>query len=439
MKHLIFFGIILTILFGNAHAQTLNAQKLDSLFEKLESKDKFMGSISIMENGKLLYSKAIGMADIETEKRSTVETKYRIGSITKMFTSCLVFKAIEENKLSLNQTIDKFFPAIKNAEKITIENLLNHRSGIHNFTSDSDYLKYNTTTKSEKDMLAIIQNGKSDFEPNAKAEYSNSNYVLLSFILQKVYSKPYKELLSSKIIKPLGLKNTYFGSKISIASNECNSYSYLESWEKESETDMSIPMGAGAVVSNPTDLVNFIEALFKGKIINEMSLEKMKTIRDNYGMGIFQVPFRDKKGYGHTGGIDGFHSVVCYFSDSKLSVALTSNGMVYENNDILIAALSSYFGYPFSIPTFESVKLESGELDKYIGVYSSPDFPLAITITKDGNILFAQATGQSAFPLEATRKDIFEFSPAGIKLEFKPTDRQMILMQGGRKFVLTKK
>ncbi len=439
MKHLIFFGIILTILFGNANAQTLNAQKLDSLLQKLESKDKFMGSIAIMENGKMLYSKVIGFADIETEKRSIVETKYRIGSISKMFTSCLVFKAIEENKLSLNQTIDKFFPTIKHAEKITIENLLNHRSGIHNFTNDSDYLQYNTTIKSEPEMVAIIQNGKSNFEPNTKAEYSNSNYVLLSFILQKLYNKPYKELLAEKIIKPLGLKHTYFGSKISIASNECNSYSYIEKWEKETETDMSIPMGAGAVVSNPTDLVNFIEALFKGKIINEASLEKMKTIRDNYGMGIFQVPFRDKKGYGHTGGIDGFHAVVCYYPDSKLSVALTSNGMVYESNNILIAALSSYFGYPFTIPTFESVKLESGELDKYIGVYSSPDFPLAITITKDGNKLFAQASGQSAFPLDATGKDIFEFAPAGIKLEFKPTEKQMILMQGGRKFVLTKK
>lgn len=439
MKHLIFFGIILTILFGNAHAQTLNAQKLDSLFEKLESKDKFMGSIAILENGKMLYSKVIGFVDVETEKHSNLETKYRIGSISKMFTSCLVFKAIEENKLSLNQTINKFFPTIKHAEKITIENLLNHRSGIHNFTNDSDYLQYNTTIKSEPEMVAIIQNGKSNFEPNTKAEYSNSNYVLLSFILQKLYNKPYKELLAAKIIKPLGLKHTYFGSKISIASNECNSYSYIEKWEKETETDMSIPMGAGAVVSNPTDLVNFIETLFKGKIINEASLEKMKTIRDNYGMGIFQVPFRDKKGYGHTGGIDGFHAVVCYYPDSKLSVALTSNGMVYESNNILIAALSSYFGYPFTIPTFESVKLESGELDKYIGVYSSPDFPLAITITKDGNKLFAQASGQSAFPLDATGKDIFEFAPAGIKLEFKPTEKQMILMQGGRKFVLTKK
>lgn len=324
-------------------------------------------------------------------------------------------------------------------KKITLGNLLNHRSGIHNFTNDEEYLNYNTRPKSEKEMVEIISKGKSDFEPDSKGDYSNSNYVLLSYILEKTYKKSYKDILNTKIIKPLGLKNTYFGGKTNIQNNECYSYNYSEKWKKETETDMSIPMGAGAVVSNPTDLVVFITNLFSNKIISEKSLEQMKTIKDKFGMGLFQIPFYEKKAFGHTGGIDGFRSVVSYFPESKLAIALTSNGMIYTNNDVLIATISSYYNKPFKIPTFEVIALKTEDLDIYLGEYSSAEIPLKITITKDNQKLFAQATGQAAFPLDAIEKDKFEFLAAGIKLEFKSTENQMILNQGGRKFTFTKK
>ena len=428
------FAFVLSTTF----AQTLNTAKLDSLFQILQAKDKYMGSIAISENGKLLYSKSIGKDDIATNKASTQATKYRIGSISKMFTTCLVFKAIEEKKLSLSSTIETYFPTVANANKITIAMLLQHRSGIHNFTNDEIYESYMTMPKTEQEMVAIIAAAKSDFEPDSKADYSNSNFVLLSYILERTYKKPFKELLNSKIVKPLGLKNTYYGGKIMLENNECYSYSYNGQWKKESETDMSIPMGAGAVVSNPTDLVVFIQNLFDYKIISQSSLEQMKTIKDNYGMGIFQIPFYDNKAYGHTGGIDGFGSSLAYFPEKKLAVALTSNGMIYENNNIMIAALSSYFNKSFKIPTFETIALTTEQLDAYLGEYASADIPIKITVTKDNLKLFAQASGQSAFPLEATAKDKFEFAPAGIKVEFNPSEKQMTLIQGGMKFTFTK-
>ncbi|WP_413998412.1 serine hydrolase domain-containing protein [Flavobacterium sp. W1B] len=431
--------ILLLFVSGITFAQSFNKTKLDSLFQILEAKDKFMGSVAVSENGKLIYTKSIGKDVVESNKKTSNLTKYRVGSISKMFTSVLLFKAIEEKKLSLNQTIESYFPAIENANKITIGNLLNHRSGIHNFTSDPEYSKYSSEPKSSKEMIAIIAKRKSDFEPNTKAEYSNSNYVLLSYILEQTYKKSYKELVQSKIVKPLGLKNTYLGSKINTETNECFSYSFADKWNKETETDMSIPIGAGAMVSNPTDLVQFIESLFSGKLISKASLEQMKTMQDNYGMGIFQVPFYDKIGFGHTGGIDGFRSALSYFPESKLSVAITSNGMIYPNNDIVIALLSAYYNREFKNPTFEVIKLKSEDLDTYLGEYASPDFPLKIAITKDNTKLMAQATGQSAFPLEATEKDKFEFRMAGIKLEFNPKVNQMTIIQGGRTNILTKK
>lgn len=313
----IFVLSFLMIAATTGFSQTFNRARVDSLFNILAAKDKFMGSIAVSQNGKLLYTNAIGYTDIETSRKANTNTKYRIGSISKMFTAALVLKAVEENKISLTQTLDKYFPEIENSDKITIANLLNHRSGIHNFTDDPAYLTYNTKAQSTKEMIAIIAGGKSDFAPNSKAAYSNSNYVILSYILEKIYATPYAKILQTKIITPVGLKNTAFGGKTSLQNNECYSYHFEDKWVKESETDLSIPMGAGSLVSTPTDLTIFIEQLFAGKIISEKSLALMKTTNEKFGMGMFEFPYFEKKSYGHTGGIDGFQSVLTYFPEEN--------------------------------------------------------------------------------------------------------------------------
>ncbi len=393
-----------------------------------------MGSVALSENGKIIYTKSIGFSDVESKTKPNETTKYRVGSISKSFTSALVFKAVEENKLSLDTKISKYFPNIKNADKISISNLLNHRSGIHSFTDNENYLSWNTQKKSEQELLKIIEDGGSDFEPDTKADYSNSNYVLLSFILEKIYKKPYSEILQEKIIKPIGLKNTYIGGKINLKNNEAHSYIFENNWIKETETDLSIPLGAGAVVSTPSDLLQFAEALFNGKIISEKSLKLMETIKDDYGSGLFQMPFGTKKAFGHTGGIDGFSSNYGYFPEEKVAFALTSNGSNYTNNNIAIAVLSAVFNQPYEIPTFKTLDLSSADLDQYLGIYSSKDIPLKITITKNDTTLMAQATGQSAFPLDASDKNIFKFDQAGIVLEFIPANKTMILKQGGKNY-----
>ena len=437
-KLLIINFLVVALFSGYSFAQKINVAKLDSVFQTLEANNKFMGSIAISQNGQLIYSRAIGYADIETLKRASPESKYRIGSISKMFTSALVFKAIDENKLTLDKTIDAFFPSIENARKITIGNLLNHRSGIHNFTDNPDYLKWNTLPKSEKELVEIITNGKSDFEPNSKGQYSNSNYVLLTIILEKIYNKPYKTLVEKYITKPLRLKNTYLGNKINLSDNECYSYKFDDKWVKESETDMSIPLGAGAIVSNPSDLALFIYDLFSGKIISEKSLRQMTTIEDNYGKGIFRFPFYEKVLYGHTGGIDRFTSTLSFLPEDKISVALTSNGSNFSNNTIMIFALSCLYDKPFEIPSFKVINLTSEDLDKYLGIYSSIQIPLKITFTKSGNKLIAQATGQSSLSLNASDKNIFKSADGSIVIEFKPEIMQMTLKQGGANFVFTK-
>ncbi|MFD2600979.1 serine hydrolase domain-containing protein [Flavobacterium suzhouense] len=420
-------------------AQTPDKTKLDQYMDILEANNKYMGSVAIAKDGKIIYSRSTGFADVENNKKNTAATKFRIGSISKMFTATMVFKAIEEKKLKLTDKLDTYYPNIPEASTITIAQMLSHRSGIHNFTNDPSYYAWSNIPQTEAQMIENITRGGSDFEPDTKADYSNANYVLLSYILEKTYKKPYKELLNEKIIKPLKLTNTYMGGKINPAANEANSYGYMGKWEKDMETDMSVPMGAGAVVSNPTDLSQFIEALFSGKLVSQASLEQMKTLRDEYGMGMFRFPFEEKKSYGHSGGIDGFTSFLAYFPNEKVTLAMTSNGANMNTNDLSINLLSWAFGKPFEIPEFKTYNYTTAELDQLIGIYTNTQMPVNFVISTNGKILSAQASGQQSFPLESAEKNIFTFSPAGITITFYPETKRFIIEQGGGSYTFTKK
>lgn len=419
-------------------AQSLNTAKLDAYFDSLAANNRFMGSVAVGRKGELLYAKSIGFMDVEQQLKASEEAKYRIGSISKTFTAVLVMKAVEMKKIKLDQNIHKYFPNIENAKSITIRQLLQHRSGIANFTNQPDYLTYHTQPKSEAEMLALIVKGGSVFSPDSRAEYSNANFVLLTYLLEKVFKKPYADLLQEYIARPLGLKNTYLGGPIRVDNNECRSYRYADGWVLEPETDITIPMGAGGILSTTADLLKFSEGLFFGDLLKPESLAQMKSLRDNFGLGLFQFPFYDRFSYGHTGGIDGFTSAFSCFEQDSLSCVLLSNGSDFNNNQISLAVLSAVFGNEFTIPNMKKVKVDVAVLDGYVGVYASAQFPLKITISRDGGLLYAQATGQPTIPLEATAQDTFRFEQAGIVMLFNAAENSMTLQQGPGEYLFKK-
>lgn len=438
VKTISFSVISLLLLWCNVLvlAQNIDASSLNQYFQTLESNDRFMGSVSVFHDGLEIYAKSVGFVDLDNGVRANGKTKYSIGSISKTFTAVMVFQAIEAGRLSLSETIDAYFPSIGNAKEITISHLLSHRSGIHNFTADEQYSSWQVQPKTREEMVEIIAEGGTDFEPDSKTQYSNSNYVLLSYVLESVYGKPYAEILVDHITKPLSLDDTRLD--IVTQRNECNSYKYFDKWRIEQHTNPTIALGAGGIISTPNDLNRFAVALFSGKLISASSLSIMQTIKDGYGMGLFPVPFYSKRGYGHSGGVDGFHSMLIYIPEDKISYAITSNALNYTFNDIHIAVLSCLYGMPFEIPSFQAVNLTPKDLDRYLGVYSSNQLPIKLTIRKNGNSLEGQGTGQSAFPLEPASEHIFKFTQGGIVMEFNPAEDTMILKQGGGVFYFKK-
>ncbi len=430
---------LLCLIAANASAQNIDTTTLNTLFKTIEHNDEGSGSVAVLKDGELIYQNAYGFADYTNQIKANPQTKFRIGSITKTFTASLIMAAIEEGKLTLDTKLSKFYPDFHQSEQITIANLLRHRSGLYNFTNAPEYALYMNQEKSKAEMLEIMRKNENTFEPGAKHEYSNTGYVLLTFILEDIYDIPFETLLKQRIIKPLDLERTSFEATINASNNEAYSYAKTTEWLKVPETNMTVPLGAGAISSTALATSQFFNALFNNEVVNEESLSQMTQMEDNYGFGLFKMPYNDRWLIGHTGGIDGFQSVTCYYPEDKLTITILCNAVSYSRNEILIAILSSYFDDPFEVPDFkDAITLTKPQIAPYAGVYKSDDFPLDITISVEENQLLAQATGQSAFPLSPVDESTFVFKAAGIKIVFNKEKETLTLNQAGRSFILYK-
>ncbi|MES2813148.1 MAG: serine hydrolase domain-containing protein [Bacteroidota bacterium] len=428
--------VVLLLSLSNTAQDNKRLNKIDSLLTYLNVNNKFMGQLSIQEGNNVIFEKAYGYANVESKQKADNQTKYKIGSITKTFTAVMIMQLIEEKKLKLETQLAKFYPQIKNADKITIHDLLHHRTGI------VDYLNADTTTVptknySKEEMMTKIANYNSLFEPNSKHEYSNSNYYLLGRILEDVTKKTYAENLDARILKKAQLRNTLLSPKVELNNNESYSYNFLdEKWTKVNEWDMSLAFGAGVIVSTTSDLTKFFHALFNGTFVKKSSLDEMTKLEQSYGKGLITLPFGQRKFYGHSGGIEGFRSVVGYYPPENLGVSLIVNGDNFNRNEIMIGVLSIYYKMPYQFPNVITYKVNPEILNKYSGIYSSKQLPIKISIRNKNGEMEAQGTGQAAFTLNAISEDTFVFDPASIKLIFK--DNQMTLKQGGAEYLFAK-
>ncbi len=438
MKSL-FIALTLLLTTASIFGQNHDFTKLDSLFTILDENEQFFGSVAIAQGDKVIYDRAIGYADVETKIINNTDTKFRIGSISKTFTSTLIMKAVELGKLNLNDTIESYFPGLQNARKITVRDLLNHRSGIANFT-DRSYFNWRTEPITPAALLDTIIVKGIDFEPDTEFSYSNSNYVLLTFILETVFDESYTDLLNQYIVKPLSLSNTNYGQVINTSRNEAKSYTMKSEWAERAPDHMSVPLGAGGIVSTPSDLCQFMNRLMNGKLVSPESLELMMPTKDSdYGFALHMTKFENEISVGHGGNIDAFASNLFYFEKYDISIAYSCNATNLGVRIIEEALVGEVLGQSYDLPSFESVELTSEELDQYLGTYETDELPMDLTFTKEGNTLFVQATGQSAGALTAKGNHKFIIMEIDVNIVFSPEENTMRFEQRGHGFDMVKK
>ncbi|MBK9291658.1 MAG: serine hydrolase [Bacteroidetes bacterium] len=394
-----------------------------------------MGAAAIMRSDSLIYHGAWGYANIEDSVPADSGTVYRIGSVSKTFTAVMAMQMMEAGLLAPDDKLARFFPQLDGADRITIDHMLRHRSGLFSLTSDSAYTEFYTKAHSRRQLLERIATYRLQFEPGSRMEYSNTNYLLLGWLLEDLSGLSFAELLQRRIAKPLGLKYTF--AEAPHHGIAARSYSPEgQAWKLEEATHMSIPGGAGNICSTPQELLVFYHALFSGRLISAQSLAQMTDLQDNFGYGLFFMPFYDLRGYGHTGGIDGFRSVAVYFPESRTGAAICSNALNYNQNEILIAMLSHAFGRKWQLPVFDQIEVSEQVLESYVGTYAADGFPLKLTIRHRNGRLFGQGTGQPEFPFEARSESTFVFDAAGLSITF--SDGKLFLRQGGLRLEMSR-
>lgn len=430
--------IVVVLLVNTLNIMAQDLSQLDGFLDILEAKDKLMATMTITKDGSEIYSKALGYADLEQKIKNTSETKFRIGSITKAFTAVMIFQLIDEGRIKLNTPLSLYYPKIPKASEITIAHLLNHSSGLFNITNDPNFGEWMLVESSKKNMLNRIISHKLDFNPGSATAYSNTNYILLGYIIEALDKSLYAQSLKKRITDKIGLENTYVGSIIGSKVKE--SYSYAienEVWQKQLETHMSNPGGAGAIVSTSFDIAKFMNALFSEKLMTKASFEAMKSNNDGETChGIFYSNMNGIDVYGSEGGIDGFQSMLVHVPQFRITIALTANALNYSKMQIMLTAYGLLSGQSIAMPNFSKIELTEAQAKVYQGEYACKDVPYKLIFKADGNILMGAPEQSNLKELTPTNKHQFTLDVLGVIIEFYPEEGKLKFTQGNDKPLL---
>jgi len=353
--------IIAFITATNAFAQQ-NVQKIDGLLKQYYDYGQFNGSILVAEKGKIIYEKGFGMANMEWEIPNQPDTKFRIASLTKQFTAALILQLVEEGKIRLDGKITDYLTDYRKdtGEKVTIHQLLNHTSGIPDYTRRPDFLaEISRNPYSVADFVKKFASGDLEFEPGAKFSYNNSGYSLLGAIIEKVTGKPYETVLAERIFRPLGMTNSGYDNHSPLVQKRASGYQKTpDGFVNAAYLDMSIPYAAGSIYSTVEDLFKWDQSLYEDKILSAESKRLMFTPGlGNYGYGvrISDQPVgktdRRTKIIGHGGAINGFNSLIARAVEKQQTVIILDNvNLGQHHSKITNAIINILNGQPFDAP-----------------------------------------------------------------------------------------
>ena len=301
---------------------------IDGAVEAQVQAKKFMGTVLVARGEEVLFSKGYGDANIEWGIANAPSTKFRLGSITKQFTAASVLLLEERGKLTVTDLIKTHLPdAPTTWDGITIHHLLTHTSGIPNFTAAPDYRASMTLPTTVEQTIARFREKPLDFAPGSKMSYSNSGYVVLGAIIEKVSGVSYATFVEENVFKPAGMKDSGYDSNTAIIPRRAAGYVASPAGkDNASYLHMTIPFSAGALYSTTEDLLRWNLALFGGKILSAASLAKMTTpALNNYALGVTVRTINGRKVVQHNGGINGFNTFLSYYPESRITIAVLAN------------------------------------------------------------------------------------------------------------------
>ena len=394
---------------------------------------RFIGSVLVAKEGKVLYRKAFGFAQAEWEIPNTPETKFRIGSITKQFTALAILRLVEQGKLKLDDPIRKHYPAAPATwEAVTIHHLLNHTSGIASYTGQPGFLEKSALTAKPADIIKPIQALPLEFVPGTKFVYNNSGYLLLGLILESLTGQPYAEHLRQTIFEPLGMKDTGADVSSAILKNRAAGYVAVgKELRNAPYTDMTWPFAAGVLYSTVDDLLKWDQALYTDRLLTNSSKEKLfQPGLGNYAYGWSTRRLGTHPVVDHGGGIQGFNTHIARVLDDRITTIVLANMNTPAATQLAIELARLALGMKAK-EDFEAITLTPDKLKEYEGVY-----PLAasFSLTVRSSPMTLQGSGQPRLAVFAYAEDKFFAKAVDAQVEFTRSNGKvdgLILHQNG--------
>ena len=416
-----------------------NVARMEEVIHTFTADRRFMGTVLVAHGNDVLLDKGYGSADLEWNIPNSPKTKFRLGSITKQFTAASILLLEERGKLSVNDPVKKHMTDAPAAwDKITIFNLLTHTSGIPNFTSFPEYPKMEPFAHTPAELVALFRDKPLDFQPGEKWSYSNSGYVLLGYLIEKISGESYAKFVQENIFTPLGMTDSGYDSNSAIIPNRASGYTRTETgFENAGYINMTIPLSAGSLYSTTEDLLKWEQGLFGGKLLSAESLKKMTTpFKNDYAFGLAVHTTNGEEEIQHNGGIEGFNTSLAYYPNDKLTVAVLGNVNGSAPDEIAHNLHNIAEGRSVVLPSERKVaKVDPKTYDGYVGSYQiGPEFVLKVM--RDGDRLVTQGTGQGQIEMFPSDERNFFAKVVDAQITF-VTDAngratELILHQGGR-------
>ncbi|MCP4978050.1 MAG: serine hydrolase, partial [Maribacter sp.] len=399
--------------------------QFDALLQENYNAGKPGVTALVYRDGKVLYRKAFGMANLELDVPMQPENVFELGSITKQFTSVSILMLMEQGKLGLDDEITKYLPEYPtNGKKITIHNLLNHTSGIRSYTDLPNFRATARTDQSPKEIIDIFKDEPMDFDPGEKWHYNNSGYIVLGYIIEKVSDKSYADFISDNIFVPLKMENSYYGSKSNLVKKRASGYMPIEEGYKNADyLSMTLPYAAGSLMSCVDDMLLWHKAVHNNTLISAESkalaftggiLNNGKPTHYGYGWQVSEI--NGTKSIEHGGGIFGYVTQGVYVPTENVYVILltNTNGISPQDPAVKMAALA--IGKPYPLEDV-SVSLTQKELNKWVGNYEFDNEVLRSITLEDGQ-LYSQREGSDKLKIYADSATKFHFEGGLTTYEF---------------------
>ncbi|MEO6000156.1 MAG: serine hydrolase [Chitinophagaceae bacterium] len=415
-KTFLFMGIAMLQFVHTSLAQKNFSALIDKYLQAQVRVNEFSGVVLVADNNKVIYKKAFGYADREWKSLNTPETKFEIGSVTKQFTAVAILQLAEQGKLHVDDKLSMYFPGYPKGDSITIHMLLNHSSGIADFTSLPAFYPVHTLPLVRDSVISLFKNQSFTFSPGTKWAYSNSGYFLLGCIIEQVTKQDYRTYLYENVIKRAALKNTSANRLDSVLALRARGYSKTENnkWKNAEYFSMEIPFSAGSMISTVEDLYFWERTLLSGNIVSKDMLLKMTTpYLSNYGYGLRIDTFQQQVRILHTGTIPGFSSYLGGINSRGISIVILSN-CDFTTDAIADAITATLFNLAVQLP-YKPVERHINKivLKRYNGKYQVGGTTNFNLLERDGKLyLKPEGGGEIELKPESETKFFFARDPS---------------------------